>query len=558
MKIKLFFLFTIICRISNAQSPNWVWAKSSAGSSDDVAKSVDADANGNVFAVGYFASSSIAFGSNILTNTGSGTNDMFIAKYDAAGNVLWAKSAGGSNEDYAVSISIDNSGNAYVAGHFKSSSITFGSNTLTNSGPPYGDFFLVKYDASGNALWARSASGSTSSDAINAVFADNSGNIFATGHFQSASITFGSTTLTNTASPNQDIFVVKYGTSGNVVWAKSIGGSDNDVGSSVATDANGNLFASGYFASSSIAFGSNTLTNASSGTNDMFIAKYDTSGNVVWAKNAGGNNDDYAVSASVDNSGNAYMAGHFKSISVTFGSNTLTNSGPPYGDLFLVKYDASGNSLWARSASGSTSSDAINSVAADIFGGVYITGHFQSSSITFGSATLTNSSSSQEIFVARYDGSGNGLWAKSVGNTANNVGNSVSANSAGSVFVGGQFTGSGITFGSTTLTNSNTGTNDLYVAKLAGTEGIEEIGGLNFSIYPNPFFSQTTIKTDKNLRDAALTVYNLYGQVVKQIKNISGQVITLHRDNLPSGLYFICLTHNNKSFITDKLVITDK
>ena len=76
-------------------------------------------------------------------------------------------------------------------------------------------------------------------------------------------------------------------------------------------------------------------------------------------------------------------------------------------------------------------------------------------------------------------------------------------------------------------------------------------------IYPNPFSKQTTLNTEIFFKDASLTVYNSFGQQVKQIKNISGQAITLFRDNLPGGLYFLRLTQNNKIFITKKLIITD-
>lgn len=83
-----------------------------------------------------------------------------------------------------------------------------------------------------------------------------------------------------------------------------------------------------------------------------------------------------------------------------------------------------------------------------------------------------------------------------------------------------------------------------------------EIGN-KISIYPNPFSSTTTLQTDKVFKDATLTVYNSFGQTVAQIKNLSGQTATLSRDNLPSGLYFIRLTEENKIIAVDKLVVTD-
>jgi len=88
---------------------------------------------------------------------------------------------------------------------------------------------------------------------------------------------------------------------------------------------------------------------------------------------------------------------------------------------------------------------------------------------------------------------------------------------------------------------------------------VENLNGNSerLTIYPNPFSSQTTLQSDRIFKDAALTVYNVYGQQVKQIKSISGQSITLHRNNLPGGLYFIRLAQDNKTIATDRLVITD-
>ena len=177
----------------NSKGPEWCYTKSAGGTNTDYANSVIVDANGNTYVVGYFSSSSITFGTTTLTNSGSA--DMFIVKYDASGNMLWAKSAGGTSNDYAQSIAVDANGNTYVAGYFNSSSITFGSNTLTNAAGDY-DMFVVKYDASGNVLWAKSAGG-TSDDQANSITVDANGNIYVAGSFKSASITFGATTLTN-------------------------------------------------------------------------------------------------------------------------------------------------------------------------------------------------------------------------------------------------------------------------------------------------------------------------------------------------------------------------
>ena len=469
---KSIFLFVIIsffCLLSNisyAQAPNWLWAKSAGGTGDDKAYSVAVGASGNNYIVGTFESSTITFGSYTLTN--AGINNMFLAKYDANGNVLWAKSAGGTADDEAYSVAVDASGNIYLAGYFESPTITFGSYTLTNAGSY--DMFLAKYDINGNVLWAKSA-GSTGDDEAYSVAVDASGNIYVAGYFESPTITFGSTTLTNAG--NYDMFLVKYDANGNVLWAKSAGGNSADMAYSIAVDVSGNIYMAGYFYSTTLTFGSTTLPNA--GNCDMFLAKYDANGNVLWAKSAGGTDEDYENSIAVNASGNIFMAGGFRSPTITFGSYTLTNvgncdiflakydtngtvlwaksaggtgdddaysvavdvSGNPYVaglfnsptlafgsttltnvgnyDMFLAKYDANGKVLWAKSAGGA-GDDESYSVAVDASGNPFVAGYYKSPTITFGSYTLTNAGAdtTYDMFLAK---SGNGTGINELSNS---------------------------------------------------------------------------------------------------------------------------------------------
>ena len=340
MKTKLLILSYAFCAVANAQAPAYLWAKRAGGTSYDVGNSCSTDANGNIIAIGFFKSLSINFGTTTLTNADNTGNtiDIFIVKYDAAGNVLWAKSAGGTDDDGGYSCSTDASGNIIATGYFTSPSITFGSTTLTNAGAGYDDMFIVKYNAAGNVLWAKSAEG-TSWDYGNSCTTDANGNIFATGGFYSSSINFGTTTLTNADNTGNtiDIFIVKYDAAGNVLWAKSAGGTDDDEVLSCTTDANGNIITTGFFSSPTITFGTTTLTNANAGGFDMFIVKYDAGGNVLWAKSAGGTSEDDGLSCSTDANGNIIATGFFYSPSITFGTTTLTNEGGD--DIFIVKYD---------------------------------------------------------------------------------------------------------------------------------------------------------------------------------------------------------------------------
>jgi hypothetical protein len=561
MRISVLLLVIIFPIIINAQAPSWQWAKSAGGTNSDVSRDIVTDKDGNVYVIGHFKSSSITFGTTTLNNVSSSTDDMFIAKYDLSGNVLWAKKAGGSNGDFGLSVSVDDSGYVYVSGYFKSSSITFGSYTLNNPGTPYGTAFLVKYDGLGNVIWAKSSSNSPSSDTFQSVITDSKGNVYVTGHFQSSSITFGATTLTNSNPSLMEPIVVKYDNLGNVVWAKNGLGNSHDRGYDVSVDTSGNVYFTGTFESTSVTFGNIILNNSGSQNEDVFVVKYDEFGNVLWAKSAGGSHEDFGFSVSVDNNENLYLAGYSRSSSITFGTNTLTNSGTPYGDLFIVKYNSLGNVLWAKKGLNTLSSDAFNSVYADNAGNVYATGHFQSNSITFGSTTLTNSNSpNQEIVIVKYDSMGNELWALNTSGLSNDVGKAIYSDNNGNLYVSGDFSSSSVNFGSIVLNNNGVGNGDIYIAKFENTSlGVHEqsISSNIVNIYPNPTNSTITVNIEnkESVNGYKIEINNLLGQTVytNSINSTNNSIDLSSLGN--KGNYFVKVLDENNNLIDVQKVI---
>ncbi|MFZ5554924.1 MAG: SBBP repeat-containing protein [Bacteroidota bacterium] len=529
-----------------AQSPNWIWAKKAGGFSNELINSVATDASGNVYVAGYFYDYSLIFGSTTLNC--AGFYDIFLAKYDANGNVIWAKRAGENEHDASYSIATDNYGNVYVVGSFISNTITFGTITLTNLSIFNDDMFIVKYDPSGNVIWAKSTGGIALDKALS-VTTDTLGNVYVTGVFGSNSIVFGSDTLTNSGTFNS--FLTKYDSSGNVIWAKSLGGSFYDYSNSVATDASGYVYIGGYLASDTVILGSDTLSN--SGAADIFLAKYDPSGNVIWAKRAGGISDDEVNSVATDAWDKIYITGYFESDTMTVGSATLSNAGSK--DMFIAAYDSSGNAVWANSAGGITYDEAF-SIATDAPGNVYVTGSFNGSTITFGSDTLTNAGMSN-IFLAKFDPSGNINWAKSAGGITYDVAYSVATDASGNVFVGGIFSSPSISFGSTVLTGND---NELFIAKLNTINGVEKLQS-NFEarVYPNPanrIFTIQIINDELRNINYELIVYNMLGEKVFS-KKADTDKTEIDLSNQPGGAYFIKaviedMTLNQKIFITGK------
>jgi hypothetical protein len=436
-----------------------LWSNRFGGSSNDWGSSVAVDGSGNVFIAGGFYSSTISFGGGALPNANAPDYiDIFLAKFDSNGNHLWSKSFGGRYDDVVTSVAVDSSGNVYITGNFKSSTIDFGGGALKNAG--YSDIFLAKFDRNGNHKWSKRFGGS-SDDYGNSVSIDSSGNVYITGSFYSSTIDFGGGALTNAGS--WDIFLAKFDSNGNHLWSKRFGGSNNDVGTSVSVDSSGNVYITGYFYSSTIDFGGGALTNAGY-YNDIFLAKFDSNGYYKWSMRFGGSNNDWGTSVSVDSSGNVYITGGFKSSSINFGGGALTNVGSI--DTFIVKFDSNGNHKWSKSFGGS-SDDEGNSVFVDSSGNVNMTGYFKSSSIDFGGGALTNMNAPDysDIFTVRFDSNGNYKWGKRFGGSSADEGYSVSADSFGNLYETGYFQGTNIDFGGCPL--SYVGGFDIYLIKYA-------------------------------------------------------------------------------------------
>ena len=478
--------------LSFAQNVNYEWAKNLGGGGFDYARSVTTDPFGNVYATGAFQNT-VDFdpGSGTTALTSNGGSDVFVSKFDAAGNFVWARGFGGTGFEGAYVLHTDGAGNIYVGGQFQQTADFdpgSGTNTLTSNGNS--DAFISKFDTSGNFIWARGFGG-VGTDDVNSLKTDLAGNLLITGAF-SSTVDFDPGTGTSNLISNgdKDVYISKFDPSGSFIWAKSFGGTGTDEGSSVSTDATGNIYAGGLF-SSTVDFdpGAGTSNSTSAGGTDIFISKLDASGNFVWTKSSGSTLNDAAESLVLDPTGNVYSTGYFEGI-VDFdpgaGSSNLTSNGGR--DVFVSKLDASGNYIWAK-AFGASSGDNGNSINIDAVGNIHVAGSYRDA-VDFDPGTgITNLSSngSDDIFISKFDPFGNFMWAKSCGGSLNDFGFSVHVDASGNVLVSGNFY-STVDFdpGAGTSNLSSNGQLDAFILKLAcapstGTETVTACNSYDFN-----------------------------------------------------------------------------
>ena len=502
------FVFFLTALWLAAQSPQWLWAKQAGGLSEDRGYSIAIDNSGNSYITGKISGTAI-FGNNSLTTNGG--EDIFIAKLDSNGNHLWANQAGGIYNENGTCIATDNSGNCYITGSFRYNA-TFGNTNLASNENE--DIFVAKLDTDGNWLWAKQAGG-TSSDGGGGIAADNSGNCYVTGVFSDFA-TFGTTSLSCLGAT--DIFIAKLDTNGDWLWAKQAGGTGNDGGYAISTNSSGSSYVTGYFRGPA-SFGGTTLS--SSGYSDIFIAKLDTNGDWLWAKQVGSTSTEQSLGITTDGSGNCFVTGWFEGNAI-FGNTTLTSGGS-----FVAKLDTDGNWQWAKKV-GESSSVYGYSITIDSSGNSYVAGNFHGTA-SFG-GTNFSSNGSFDIFIAKLDTNGNLLWAKQAGGCGEDRGNGIATDGSGNSYVTGYYN-SGANFDSTMLISS--GGYDIFVAKLSSSTFVSDEYGVpqaHFSLgqnHPNPFTASTSFELEVSDAKAVyeVSVYDLRGR----------HICTLYRGVLPAG-----------------------
>lgn len=307
---------------------NFVWAKNFGDGGNTVATAVTVDATGNIHIAGFYNSATLTIGTYTLTTFGN--DDAFVAKLDANGNVLWAKSFGDNLAENANGITTDPSGNSYITGFYKSTNLTVGSTTLSNASPASADIFLVKMDNAGNVLNAATF-GDMLDEVGTGITRDVNGDIILTGYYFSPTLVVGTSSLTNNGS--RDVLVIKTNSNCTVQWAQGGGGNNDDYGYGIAADAVGRIYVNGHNHSFLASFGTQTLSFG--GVGDGFLVAYSSTGTALWADGVGGGTDDGWNALALDGAGNIYCGGYFSSTSVSLGSTNLNCNGS--GDLLLAK-----------------------------------------------------------------------------------------------------------------------------------------------------------------------------------------------------------------------------
>ncbi|MEZ4972377.1 MAG: gliding motility-associated C-terminal domain-containing protein [Cyclobacteriaceae bacterium] len=319
------------------------WAVKIGTTGPDEGLGIAVDPTGEIIVTGEF-SGTVDFdpGGGVTTLSSQGGLDIFVTRFDNAGNFIWAKSIGGTTSDGGNAVTTDALGNILVAGYFIGT-VDFdpGPGTTDLSTLARGAFVL-KLNAAGDLVFGSAFTGTSSVEAFS-IAVDAAGDIYTTGDFN-GTIDFdpGPATFNQVGVSSGDMFISKLDASGNFVWAAGIGDAQEDAGLSIAVDAAGNPYVTGHFAAT-VDFdpgpGVFNLSSTVANAYDIFISKYDTDGNFEWAVKMGGVDDnEIGKSIFVDGSGNVIATGQFSGVGdFDPGSGTFNLSGTGAEDAFVLK-----------------------------------------------------------------------------------------------------------------------------------------------------------------------------------------------------------------------------
>ncbi|MCA9115297.1 MAG: hypothetical protein KDA79_09420, partial [Planctomycetaceae bacterium] len=362
----------------------FLWVSTGGGELIDRGYAVACDQLGNAYVTGHFQSPTAAF-SDVTVKNG-GDYDLFVAKYNPQGELVWIQSGGGAGYDYGHGIAADRLGHVFVAAAITGQG-NYNGQPVGHAGPAH--LVCLGLDADGKVRWHHAAAGEGSSSG-HAMTADGQGNCCLGGYASGVSTLAGEPLGT---AGSRDLVVARFDSAGSLVWLHSGHGSDSAMIHGISADSQGNIWASGMF-QGKLKLADRTVSSA--GRYDILLTRFDASGKRLWTRTAGGEGIDYGLGITTDGQGNCYTTGSFTG-EVAF-EETLQESQTAGSDIHIVKLNGDGHLQWFQQCGG-VRTDHAYSIVSDGRGNLYLSGACHGPA-TFGKHQLDNLGSN-DIFLTK-------------------------------------------------------------------------------------------------------------------------------------------------------------
>lgn len=363
----------------------------------DYAYDVAIDTNDDILMTGGFTGSAIDFGGGALG--GSGSNDIYLVRFDKNGSQIWSKQFGDSKDQLANSVVLDGQSNLILAGDF-GGVIDFGAGigvTETSFSQLAG--FIAKLDPQGahvfsDAFHVPNTPGNYLTQTHAAV--DKQGNVTVVGRFV-GSLTVGNEAPLASSGTGSDVFVLRYDTAGKLVFVKKYGSSGDDFGPQIATAPDGTTYIAGRSGSATLDLsGLGGPSVVGMGGGDIYVVKLNADGTFAKARAFGDNADQSATTVTVDPLGHVLLGGYYKGV-VNFGNTPLGIA--MNNTLFLAKLDSDLNELWSRAIFSAQAQYSIH-LGTDAAANILLSGGFYGS-LPIETGKPLVSAGNADIFVAK-------------------------------------------------------------------------------------------------------------------------------------------------------------
>lgn len=475
---------------------NLLWANTfnNFPESNDITN-IELDENNNIYIIGYIVGiEDVNPGNGTFEIGETGKQSMFVEKLDSNGNFLWAKTIDSSGSNGSA-IALDSSGNIYITGKFH------GETNFNPDGEAFvvdsdassiysgqGDLFIQKMDQNGTFIWVKTIE---DINEIATITIDSFNDIYLSGIFnETVDFDPNSEVFELTSNGESDAFIQKLDTDGNLIWAKAVGGSQADFSLDITTDAEGNVYTTGYFHGTINFDPSTDLFELTAQERDIYIQKRNSTGDLLWAKSMGGSALDIGQGLYVNNSQEIYLTGYFSETADLDPSSTvyeLTSQGS--ADIFIEKLDNNGNMLWVTSFGGD-GFDYGDEISIDDTGKLYLSGKF-SNSIDFDPEQNGNEWDTGETdasYILKLD-----------------------------------------------LTNSNVGT-------------VENQFSIKPLLYPNPATENFTIDLQQIYQQSTVTIRDITGQIIQKLNAENTDKIHINL-NQQKGIYFLSISAEEQQVV---------
>jgi hypothetical protein len=478
----LLLFFALTSSFLQAQPLDWIWAHHYGGMGYDRVDEIAIDGQGALYITGYFADSILTDNGYVV---GQGGNDIFVAKLDSSnGHPIWLKTVGGSQADFGLGIACDEDGNCFLSG------VIIGPANVDFDGIPLAvgnqgmTMYLAHIDSSGQFQWARIIDGSGPLDeaAYSAMVLDEAGNCYLTGSFK-GNVSFDNQTVKTSTGNDFDVFLARFDASGSLNWVETFGDGQLDQGFALALSDSGYLHLGGRFRGNPD-FGGQTLSGQ--GSDDIFVARLDTTGQIIWASQLGSTGNETVQNLAIGKDGSTYLTGYFLGPD-PFSPLPVQSQG---NDFYLAKLDANGQFQWARTVS-SISTDRGWDVSCDGNGQVFVSGEYGNGAML--DNHFLNSKGTSDVFLAQYDAQGVLVNYRLIESPGPNRGFHIALDGKTRGYLVGTFSDTG-TFGSQSIVGI--GKEDGFVAQFEhlNTTGILSPAPLpRLLVYPNPSTGQFSL-----------------------------------------------------------------